>query len=70
METTQFFDLRNGNYFCCEPGGRWHGWLFYKHPDGQFVSVMKTEAVKPSMKLHFTNDWLKAKIEQDGDDAP
>ena len=25
---------------------------------------------KRPMKLHFTNDWLKAKIEQDGDDFP
>jgi hypothetical protein len=43
---TEFFDLKNGGYFCCEPGGRWHGWLFRKHPDGQFVSIMKTELVE------------------------
>ena len=25
---------------------------------------------KPPMKLHFTNDWLKKKIEEDPDDMP
>lgn len=24
-------------------GGPWHGWLFWKHPDGQFVSERKLE---------------------------
>ena len=24
-------------------GGEWHGWLFYRHPDGQFVSERKLE---------------------------
>ena len=24
-------------------GGRFHGWLFYRHPDGQFVSERKLE---------------------------
>ena len=22
-------------------GGPWHGWVFYRHPDGQFVSERK-----------------------------
>lgn len=22
-------------------GGKWHGWLFTRHPDGQFVSYRK-----------------------------
>ena len=26
-------------------GGRWQGWLFRKHPDGQWVSVRKLEQV-------------------------
>ena len=25
-------------------GGRWHGWLFSRHTDGQFVSERKLEA--------------------------
>lgn len=25
---------------------------------------------RPPMKLHFTNDWLKKKIEEDPDDMP
>ena len=24
-------------------GGRFHGWLFYRHPDGQFVTERKLE---------------------------
>lgn len=27
------------------PGGRFHGWLFRKHPDGQWVSVRKLDAI-------------------------
>lgn len=29
-----------------------------------------TEKQETPMKLHFTNEWLKAKIEQDGEDFP
>lgn len=29
------------------PGGRFHGWLFRRHPDGQFVSVRKLQEVNP-----------------------
>ena len=28
-------------------GGRFHGWLMRRHPDGQWVSVRKLEAVDP-----------------------
>lgn len=35
------FDLGNGKYVVCNPGGSFHGWLFYRHPDGQLVSERK-----------------------------
>lgn len=25
-------------------GGKWHGWLFNKHPDGKYVSQRKLES--------------------------
>ena len=28
-------------------GGRWDGWKFYKHPDGQWVSLEKLNEVRP-----------------------
>lgn len=31
----------------CNPNGRFHGWLFRRHPDGQFVSVRKLETIEP-----------------------
>lgn len=31
-------------------GGRWDGWKFYKHPDGQWVALEKLKEEKPS---HF-----------------
>lgn len=43
----QMFDMRHGRYLCFDPDGRWHGWEFYKHPDGQFVSIAKREWIKP-----------------------
>ena len=30
----------------------------------------KARAASPPMKLHFTNEWLKKKIEEDPDDMP
>lgn len=27
-------------------GGRWNGWLMWKHPDGQWVSVKKLDRVE------------------------
>ena len=35
-------------------------------------AAKKIAAVNPTkaMKLHFTNEWLKDKIEQDGEDFP
>ena len=32
---------RNPDYAADLSGGRFHGWLFYKHPDGQWVSDRK-----------------------------
>lgn len=31
-------------YSACLDGGRFHGWLMWKHPDGQWVSKRKLEA--------------------------
>ncbi len=28
--------------------GRWKGWLFHKHPDGQWVSVRKLDLADPN----------------------
>jgi hypothetical protein len=28
-------------------GGRWDGWKFYKHPDGQWVSIEKLKVEEP-----------------------
>ncbi len=41
----ELFELPDGTAVCCNPGGRFHGWLFRKHPDGQYVSVKKLEPV-------------------------
>lgn len=30
-------------YAACMDGGRFHGWLMWKHPDGQWVSKRKLE---------------------------
>lgn len=42
----EFFDLGDGHAVRCNPGGRFHGWLFRRHPDGQYVSVRKLEIVE------------------------
>lgn len=31
---------------CFNVGGRFHGWLFRQHPDGQWISVRKLEAIE------------------------
>ena len=31
----------NPDYAADLQGGKWHGWLFYKHPNGQWVSERK-----------------------------
>lgn len=35
--------LGNGEIAVCIKPGPWHGWLFEKHPDGQWVSVEKLQ---------------------------
>lgn len=37
--------LPDGTAVCM--GGRWRGWLFRKHPDGQWVSMLKLEQEDP-----------------------
>ena len=41
----QLFDLGNGEAVNFNPGGRFHGWLFRRYPDGQYVSVRKLDIV-------------------------
>lgn len=31
--------------------GRWRGWLFRRHPDGQWTSVRRLDLVDPYMAL-------------------
>lgn len=50
---SEFFKLPDGKFVCCNPGGRFHGWLFYRHPDGQFVSEQKLERVEPQIDPAF-----------------
>lgn len=40
-----FLQIENGKpvYAACMDGGRFHGWLMWKHPDGQWVSKRKLE---------------------------
>lgn len=42
---TELFQLSAEIAICCNPNGRFHGWLFRKHPDGQWVSVRKLDLV-------------------------
>ncbi|HWV44156.1 hypothetical protein [Pseudorhodoplanes sp.] len=42
----ELFELPDGTAVCCNPGGRFHGWLFRRHPDGQMVSARKLELAK------------------------
>ncbi len=50
-----FFELPDGKIVCFNPGGRFHGWLFRRHPDGQFVSVQKLSEVQPPL-----DDWMES----------
>ena len=49
------FDLGNGTAVNFSPRGRFHGWLFRRHPDGQWISVHKLEKAEN----HFNKDALK-----------
>ena len=44
--TQELFDIGNGLAVCCNPEGKFHGWLFAIHSDGQYVSVKKLELVE------------------------
>jgi hypothetical protein len=41
----ELFDVGNGLAVSFNPRGRFHGWLFRQHPDGQYVSVRKLNKV-------------------------
>ena len=43
----ELFDLGDGLAVACNAGGRHHGWLFQKHPNGQYVSLRKLDLVWP-----------------------
>jgi hypothetical protein len=53
----ELFELPDGTAVCCNPGGRWHGWLFVRHPDGQFVSARKLEP--PANPYGALEEWVK-----------
>jgi len=40
-----FFDLRSGRQMKRVTSGPWSGWIVYKHPDGQWVSLRKANDV-------------------------
>ncbi len=42
----ELFDLGNNEAVNFNPGGRFHGWLFRKHPDGAWISVRKLDTVE------------------------
>lgn len=37
--------------------GRWKGWLFRKHPDGQWVSVRKLDLADPNQNNPLAYLW-------------
>ena len=43
----RMFDLGNGLAVNFCPSGRFHGWIFRKHPDGYYVSVRKLDTIVP-----------------------
>lgn len=47
----KFFELPDGKIVCFNAGGRWHGWLLHRHPDGQFVSERKLAEVSPPLSI-------------------
>lgn len=42
----ELFQIDDQTAVQCNPSGRFHGWLFRKHPDGQWVSFRKLELVE------------------------
>jgi hypothetical protein len=47
LETAAYFKLPDGRVVSFNPCGRWHGWIWRIHPDGQMVSESKLEAFTP-----------------------
>lgn len=47
FETAQYFELPDGKVVSFNPAGRWHGWIWRRHPDGQLVTEQKLEAIDP-----------------------
>ena len=41
----ELFHIDDNTAVQCNPGGRFHGWLLRRHPDGQWVTVRKLEPV-------------------------
>ena len=48
LETPAYFALPDGMVVSFNPCGRWHGWLWRRHPDGQLVSVQQLASVDPA----------------------
>jgi hypothetical protein len=44
LNPPQVFMYSDNHGICI--GGRFHGWIMWKHPDGQFVTVRKLEGQK------------------------
>jgi len=43
----ELFDVGGGLAVGFNPNGRFHGWFFRQHPDGQYVSVRKLNKLEP-----------------------
>lgn len=46
FEQQQLFDLGDGRVVQFNPAGRFHGWVFRRHADGQLVSDQQLEPVE------------------------
>lgn len=67
----ELFDLGDGTAVACNPGGRFHGWLFKKHPDGQYVSIQKLDIVRdPFRHLAVLRGEPRKDPEYNGGDTP
>ena len=64
----ELFDLGNGLAVACNPGGRFHGWVFEKHPLGQWVSIRKLDLVNDPFK--HTIPAVVDRPEYNGGDTP
>mgnify|MGYP001566898881 CR=1 FL=1 len=61
----EMFDLGDGLAVSSNPGGKFHGWLFRQHPDGQYVSVRKLDLIEnPAGPLA---PLFKARVQSAGD---